>query len=62
MLQRIKLICVAATAALLVFSIACATAATAHPNKKMIHASRQVPKSAATRPSASPAQQPSSNY
>jgi len=60
--EKTKLISVGAIAALLMSGIATATAATAHPKKKMTHASRQVPRSAATPPSAAPAQRPSSNY
>jgi len=58
MFKRTKLISVAAIAALLLSGIATATAATAHPKKKMTHAYRQVPKSTATPTSATP----SSNY
>ncbi len=61
MFKRTRLISVAAIAALLMSGIATAAAATAHSKKKMTHASRQVPRSAAT-PSAAPAQRPSSNY
>jgi hypothetical protein len=61
MFKGTRLISVGAIAALLMSGIAVATAATAHPKKKMTHASRQVPKSTATQPTA-PAQRPSSNY
>ena len=44
----------AAIAALLLSGIDTATAATAHPKKKMTHASRQVPKSTATPTSETP--------
>jgi hypothetical protein len=61
MFKRTRLISVGVIVALM-SGIATATAATAHPKKKMTHVSRQVPKSTATPPSTAPAQRPSSNY